>query len=81
VRKCAQNAATDDAGVAQERAARRAAPYEKTKIPLARLAGHWHPLLAEFTVRRPYQPPALFQRNQRESINGEEKGQQEGEEG
>jgi upstream activation factor subunit UAF30 len=42
-----------------------AAQGEKIKIPLARTAGHWHPLLAEFRNRRRYQPPALIQR-----ING-----------
>jgi chromatin remodeling complex protein RSC6 len=46
-------------------AAHRAVPYEKSKIPLARFAGHRHPLLAEFKVRCLYQPSALIER-----ING-----------
>jgi hypothetical protein len=65
------------AGFAQLQASRCVAPYEKIEIPLARLAGHWHPLLAEFTGIGRYQPPALFQRNQREIVNGESKEGQE----
>jgi len=35
---------------------------DNRKKTLARMRGHWHPLLADFKVRSRYQPPALFQR-------------------